>query len=146
MANDTVDALNSFLRGEISAVETYRQAIEKFGDKPEAITLNECLHSHEQRVSLLDSEIQRRGGKPAQGSGPWGAFAKLTEGGAKLFGVKAAIAALEEGEDHGRDDYKRDAPKLEPDARAFVQQELLPEQLRTHQAMSSLKKRLEAAA
>lgn len=146
MANDTVDTLNSFLRGEISAVETYRQAIDKLRDKPEASTLNECLRSHEERVSLIDSEIRRRGGKPAQGSGPWGAFAKLLEGGATLLGVKAAIAALEEGEDHGRDDYKRDAPKLEPDARAFVQQQLLPEQLRTHQAMSSLKKRLDAAA
>lgn len=145
MANDTVDTLNSFLRGEISAVETYRQAIEKLRDKPEAGTLGECLRSHEQRVSLLTSEIQGRGGKPAQGSGPWGAFAKLLEGSAKLLGAKAAIAALEEGEDHGRDDYKRDAPKLEPDARAFVQQQLIPEQLRTHQAMSSLKKRLEAA-
>jgi hypothetical protein len=144
--NDTVDTLNSFLRGEISAVETYRQAIEKLGDKPEASTLTDCLRSHEQRVSLLKSEIQSRGGKPAQGSGPWGAFAKLTEGGAKLFGAKAAIAVLEEGEDHGRDDYKRDASKLEPDARVFVQQQLIPEQLRTHQAMSSLKKRLEAAA
>ena len=146
MADDTVDALNSFLRGEISAVETYRQAIQKLGENPEASTLRECLRSHEQRVSLLEAEIQRRGGKPAQGSGPWGAFAKLLEGGAKLFGAKAAIAALEEGEDHGRDDYKRDAPKLEPDARAFVQQQLLPEQLRTHQAMSSLKKRLDTAA
>jgi hypothetical protein len=146
MANDTVDALNSFLRGEISAVETYRQALEKLRDQPEASALTEGLRSHERRVSLLTSEIQRRGGKPAQGSGPWGAFVKLLEGGAKLFGTKAAIAALEEGEDHGRDDYKRDAPKLEPDAREFVQQQLLPEQLRTHQTMSALKKRLEAAA
>lgn len=146
MANDTVDTLNSFLRGEISAVETYRQAIDKLRDTPEASTLSQCLRSHEQRVSLLSSEIASRGGEPASGSGPWGAFAKLMEGGAKLFGEKAAIAALEEGEDHGRDDYKRDAPKLEPDARAFVQQQLLPEQLRTHQAMSSLKRQLAARA
>jgi hypothetical protein len=146
MANDTVDTLNSFLRGEISAVETYRQAIDKLRGKPEVSTLTECQRSHEQRVSLLEREVQRRGGKPAQGSGPWGAFVKLLEGGATLFGVKAAIAALEEGEDHGRDDYKRDAPKLEPDARAFVQEHLLPEQLRTHQALSTLKKRLTAAA
>lgn len=146
MANDTVDTLNSFLRGEISAVETYRQAIEKLRDKPEASTLNDCMRSHEQRVSMLETEIRNRGGKPAQGSGPWGAFAKLMEGGAKLFGAKAAIAALEEGEDHGRDDYKRDAPKLEPDARAFIQGQILPEQLRTHQLMSALKKRLDAAA
>lgn len=146
MANDTVDSLNSFLRGEISAVETYRQAIERLHDKPEASTLKECLRSHEQRVSLLDGEIRRRGGKPSQGSGAWGAFAKLLEGGATLLGSKPAIAALEEGEDHGRDDYKRDAPKLEPDARAFVQQQLMPDQLRTHQLMSTLKKRLDAAA
>jgi uncharacterized protein (TIGR02284 family) len=144
MASDTVDVLNSFLRGEISAVETYRQAIEKLRDKPEASTLNECLRSHEQRVSLLQGEIRNRGGDPAQGSGAWGSFAKLLEGGAKLFGEKAAIAALEEGEDHGRDDYKRDVSKLEPEARAFVQQQLMAEQLRTHQAMSALKKRLEA--
>jgi hypothetical protein len=146
MANDTVDTLNSFLRGEISAAETYRQAIEKLSGKPEASTLNDVLRSHEQRISLLTSEIRRRGGEPAQGSGTWGAFAKLVEGGAKLFGVKAAIAALEEGEDHGRDDYKRDINKLDPDARTFIQQQILSEQLRTHQVMSTLKKRLDAAA
>jgi len=89
-----------------------RSGLIQLHDNPEASTLNECLRSHEQRVSLIGEEIQRRGGKPAQGSGPWGAFAKLLEGGAKLFGVRAAIAVLEEGEDHGRDDYKRDAPKL----------------------------------
>ena len=144
MAHDTIDTLNSFLRGEISAVETYRQAIEKLSDQPEASTLEDCLSSHERRVSLLETEIRRRGGEPAEGSGPWGALVQLIEGGAKLFGTKAAVAALEEGEDHGRDDYKRDAPKLEPDARSFVQQQLLPEQLRTHQTMSSLKKRLAA--
>lgn len=146
MANDTVDTLNSFLRGEISAAETYRQAIEKLSGKPEASNLGECLRSHEQRVSLLSSEIRRRGGEPAKGSGTWGAFAKVVEGGAKLFGVKAAIAALEEGEDHGRDDYKRDTAKLEPAARTFIEHEIMPEQLRTHQMMSTLKKRLDTAA
>lgn len=145
MANDTVTVLNSFLRGEISAVETYRQAIDKLRDKPEVSTLGDCLRSHEQRVALLKNEIRSRGGDPAQDSGAWGTFAKLLEGGAKMFGAKAAIAALEEGEDHGRDDYKRDVSKLEPDARDFVQQRLIAEQLRTHQAMSMLKKRLDAA-
>jgi uncharacterized protein (TIGR02284 family) len=140
MATDTVDVLNSFLRGEISAVETYRQAIDKLRDKPDVNTLNDCLRSHEQRVSILKSEIRSRGGDPADSAGTWGAFAKLVEGGATLFGEKAAIAALEEGEDHGRDDYKRDVTKLDPDARQFVQQQLLNEQLRTHQAMSALKK------
>lgn len=142
MATNTVEKLNSFLRGEISAVETYRQALDKLSDKPEAPTLTDCMRSHEQRVNLLRNEIRRRGGEPAQGSGPWGTFAKLVEGGAKAFGEKAAIAALEEGEDHGRDDYRRDTPELDADARLFVEHNIFPEQLRTHNAMSTLKRNM----
>jgi hypothetical protein len=139
---NTVDKLNSFLRGELAAVETYRQAIDKLADKPEASTLNDCMRSHERRAEMLAAEIRRRGGEPAQGSGPWGTFAKLLEGSAKAFGEKAAIAVLEQGEDHGRDDYQRDTEELEPDAQSFVTAQIFPEQLRTHQAMSTLKKSL----
>jgi demethoxyubiquinone hydroxylase (CLK1/Coq7/Cat5 family) len=139
MDTQTVDKLNSFLRGEISAVETYRQAIEKLRNKPEVAALSDCLRSHEQRVTMLKEEVLRRGGEPARGSGTWGTFAKLVEGGAKALGDKAAIAALEEGEDHGRDDYRRDTEELSPDARLFVEQNLIPEQMRTHRLMSLLK-------
>jgi demethoxyubiquinone hydroxylase (CLK1/Coq7/Cat5 family) len=138
-SEDTVEKLNSFLRGEISAVETYRQALQKLSSSVHRPTLEECLRSHEYRVQLLRQEIRRRGGNPAESSGPWGAFAKLIEGGATLFGEKAAIAALEEGEDHGRDDYRRDLKNLDAAGRTFVEQNLLSEQLRTHQAMSNLK-------
>jgi hypothetical protein len=137
---NTVDKLNSFLRGELSAVETYRQAIDKLAGKPEAATLNDCMRSHSRRAEMLTAEIRRRGGEPAHSSGPWGAFAKLVEGGAKAFGEKAAIAALEEGEDHGRNDYRRELKNLDTDAQTWVNDQLLPEQLRTHDAMSALKK------
>ena len=134
-----VEQLNSFLRGEIAAVETYRQAIEKLTDSAHVITLRDCMRSHEQRVTALTLEIRRLGGEPAAGSGAWGTFAKLVEGGAKAFGEKAAIAALEEGEDHGRNDYRRDVDKLGVEVRRFVQANLLPEQERTHRALSNLK-------
>lgn len=134
-----VDQLNSFLRGEISAVETYRQALEKLRDSVNSVVLRECLRSHEQRVALLTQEIRRLGGQPATGSGVWGAFAKLIESGAKAFGEKAAIAALEEGEDHGRNDYRRDLDNLGASTRQFVQTHLLAEQERTHRSLSGLK-------
>jgi uncharacterized protein (TIGR02284 family) len=134
-----VDQLNSFLRGEISAVETYRQAIEKLSASAHVTTLRDCMQSHQQRVNALQQEIRRLGGNPADGSGVWGAFAKLVEGGAKIFGEKAAIAALEEGEDHGRDDYKRDIAALSGSVRDFAQTRLVTEQERTHRALSSLK-------
>ena len=135
----TVDVLNSFLRGEISAVETYRQALDKIKAETMRTNLEHCLRSHEQRVNLLRQRIRSIGGEPAEGSGAWGAFAKLVEGGAKAFGEKAAISALEEGEDHGRDDYQRDLDKLDLDSRQLVQAQVLPEQVRTHRVVSDMK-------
>lgn len=136
---DDITQLNSFLRGELSAVETYDQAIAKLGDDPAVGgKLDNCRTSHQLRATLLREEILRRGGEPAEGSGPWGAFAQLVEGGAKLFGKKAALAALEQGEDHGRDDYKAELAGASSDLRRFVESKLLPEQLRTHDALAGL--------
>src|SRR5262245_42470360 len=135
----SVDVLNSFLRGEISAVETYRQALDKFKAGATRASLQECMRSHETRVNVLRDRIRSIGGEPSEGSGAWGAFAKLVEGSAKAFGEKAAIAALEEGEDHGRDDYQRDLAKLDVDSRQLLQSQVLPEQQRTHRALSDLK-------
>ena len=135
-----VEQLNSFLRGEVSAVETYTQAIDKLSDEPSVrAKLAACRESHAQRAALLRAEIERRGGAPASGSGAWGSFAQLVEGGAKMFGRKAAIAALEEGEDHGRDDYRSDLAELSPDVRRLVETQLLPKQMQTHDVLSQLK-------
>jgi uncharacterized protein (TIGR02284 family) len=135
-----IDQLNSYLKGERSAVETYDQAIEKMDDHGVRMQLQQLRDSHQARVQKLVQRISMLGGDPADDSGVWGAFAKLVEGGAKIFGKDAAIATLEEGEDHGKKDYSRDLDKLTPATRQFVQSELVPEQLRTHDAMSALKK------
>jgi uncharacterized protein (TIGR02284 family) len=135
----TVDTLNGFLRGEISAVETYRQAIEKLGNSSMRPQLEDCRRSHEQRVARLREHVARLGGQPAKDSGAWGAFARLFEGGAKAFGERAAVAALEEGEDHGLKLYRDELDKLDPTARQMVESDLLPAQERTHQFMSTLK-------
>jgi demethoxyubiquinone hydroxylase (CLK1/Coq7/Cat5 family) len=137
-----VEQLNSFLRGEISAVETYRQALEALKTSTYGSRIAECKQSHEQRVAILTEEIRRLGGTPAEGSGAWGAFAKAVEGSAAVLGENAAIAALEEGEDHGNADYKRDVSKLDPAVRAVIEQQVIPLQLRTHAEMSALKKQL----
>jgi uncharacterized protein (TIGR02284 family) len=138
----SVDVLNSFLRGEISAVETYRQALEKVQEANLHASLQDCLQSHTTRVTVLTEQIRALGGSPSQGSGVWGAFAKAVEGGAKAFGAKAAVAALEEGEDHGRNDYRSDIDKLDTASKQVVQQRVIPEQERTHGVMSQLKRSL----
>ena len=139
-----INQLNSFLRGELAAVETYIQAIERVGreDPIVASELDTCRQSHQRRVMALSEEVRRLGGNPSNSSGVWGGFAKLVEGGAKAFGKSAAIKALEQGEDHGRDDYKRGLSDLDPMERSFVEIQLLPEQLRTHEVVSRLSHRL----
>ena len=140
--SSSVSVLNSFLRGEISAVETYRQALDKVEAAPLRTQLQDCMQSHARRVDVLRQQIQTLGGTPSEGSGVWGAFAKAVEGSAKAFGEKAAISALEEGEDHGRNEYRQELDKLDDSSRAFVQSRIMPEQERTHSALSQMKRAL----
>lgn len=138
-----VDRLNGFLRGELSAVQTYGMALEKLDRaSPMRGQLETCRASHLRRVQRLQEQIAMRGGKPIEGAGAWGAFAKVVQGGANVLGEKTAISALEEGEDHGLHDYRDELDKLDADTRMIVTTELLPEQERTHSALSSLKHQL----
>jgi bacterioferritin (cytochrome b1) len=143
----SVDELNKLLRGELSAVETYQMAIDKLEAtsmaRPE---LESCMGSHQQRAMMLRDQILTLGGQPVGSSGPWGAFAKAVEGTAKIFGEKAAIYALEEGEDHGLKDYKKelDDKDLDATSRSIVIGQLLPAQQQTHARLSALKKQLKA--
>jgi hypothetical protein len=139
------DELNKLLRGELSAVETYQMAIDKLdANSPVRAELQACMSSHQSRVMMLRDQVLALRGEPSGSSGPWGAFAKAVQGTAKVFGDKATIAALEEGEDHGLKDYKRelDDTDLDAQARMIVANQLLPQQQQTHARLSALKKRI----
>jgi len=141
--NRNIEQLNSFLRGEISAVEAYRIALDKLAiDSPARSRLDACRQSHSERVSSLRAKIMSLGGTPADGSGPWGGMVKAIEQGATAFGEKVAVDALEAGEDHGLRDYRDDIVKLDPEARDIVTTQLLPKQEQTHRTLSELKKEL----
>jgi demethoxyubiquinone hydroxylase (CLK1/Coq7/Cat5 family) len=137
---DVVGKLNSFLRGEISAVETYRQALDKVTDPAIRVQLQSCEQDHEQRIELLRARITELGGRPDQSSGAWGVWAKLVQGGGNLLGEKTALQALEEGEDHGLNDYRRDLDELDVDTRSWVESNILPKAERTHGTLSTLKR------
>jgi len=137
---EAVGKLNSFLRGEISAVETYRQALDKVTDPSTRSQLQDCEQDHQQRIVLLRQRISSLGGTPEQGSGAWGVWAKLVQGGGNLLGEKTALQALEEGEDHGLNDYRRDLDALDGETRSWVQSNILPKAERTHGTLSTLKR------
>ena len=136
--NKAVEHLNSFLRGEISSVETYRQALDRIQDARVRNELQNLLRSHQERCDLLRQRIVELAGTPATSSGAWGAFAKLIEGAGKVFGVGPALAALKEGEEHGLKDYRRDLSDLDPQSQELIRSRILPEQERTCRAMTNL--------
>lgn len=134
-----LDRLNSMLRGERAAVESYDQCIAKLANSRFAPQLSPLKASHATRITKLTGKITEMGGEADTTSGAWGSFVKLVEGGAAMFGERAAVAALEEGEDHGKKEYAQ-LDKLSEDTRRFVEMELVPEQRRTHDALSSIKR------
>jgi hypothetical protein len=134
-----LNQLNSFLRSELSAVETYEHALERLSDDPEvAQTLRECRDSHQQRVHALRRAIQQLGGLPSDVCGIWGAFARLLEGSPGDLGTANALAALQRGEDYCRIDYENWGADLSPWMRTFIDAQLVPEQRRSLGSVTSL--------
>ena len=128
-----VDSLNSLLRGELSAVETYRQAIDKLDGGLGTTELSRLNAEHLEAADILRDHILEHGGNPDESSGAWGTFAKAVEGTAKLLGNKAAIGALKRGEEAGITSYENalSDEHLPQDCKMLIRDHLLP-QTRQH--------------
>jgi len=104
------DELNKCLRSELSAIETYQQALEKnrqeYGREPDFQQLAQMTKDHEEAAARLRILIQQKGGVSSTDSGVWGTWSKTVMGAAKLFGDKAALKALKEGEESGLKEYQ----------------------------------------
>lgn len=102
-----VEKLNELLRGEISAVETYQQALEKVAPTEKNYEpIRQALKNHQQACESLKSEIQAMKATPSTESGAWGAWSQTIVGSAKLIGDETALKALKEGEEHGLKEYR----------------------------------------
>ena len=136
-AGDTGEAvrqLNSLLRGEISAAETYRMAIDKVADSaagaPNAGLLREIQEEHGRAAQGLRDRIRELGGEASDSSGAWGAWAKTVQGTMNLFGDASALKSLKEGEEHGLKDYNEALDDVDASSRQMIQNQLIPAQQR----------------
>jgi uncharacterized protein (TIGR02284 family) len=136
--NDEVcKQLNSFLRGEISAAETYRMGIEKASDGSSVANveiLREIQQDHGRAAQALRDRIRELGGEASDSSGAWGTWAKFTTGVANLFGDASTLKALKEGEEHGLKDYEEGLDDVDITSAELMQNQLIPAQQR-HIAM-----------
>lgn len=134
--SEAVQQLNSFLRGEISAAETYRMAIDKVAESNQAAAnanltmLREIQEEHGRAAQALRDRIRELGGEPSDSSGAWGAWAKFTQGTANLFGDTSSLKALKEGEEHGLKDYREGSDDIDMTSAQLVENQLIPAQQR----------------
>lgn len=145
MSNATINeecikVCNKLLRGELSAIETYGKAIEKYPSTPVTSELTRIQSEHRQSANTLTANVREMGGEPETDSGAWGAFAKAVQSAANLFGAESAIESLQKGEKHGQDDFE-DA--LENDdvmdvCKTMIRTELLPRVVRHIEVLERL--------
>jgi len=122
------DALNSLLRGELSAVESYDQAVAKIEDQHVLADLHKIREEHAHAVLLLREKVAHFGGEPAESSDPWGAFAAVVTGMARALGPATVLSALRQGEEHGINEYE-DAlhnESVNPACKDMIRTDLLP--------------------
>lgn len=132
---ETVRQLNSLLRGEISAAETYRSALDKVSDSDDVGAsdvglLREIQDEHAQAADELRNRIRELGGEASDSSGAWGVWAKTVQGTMNIFGDTSALKSLKEGEEHGLKDYQEAKDDVDPTSAQIIEDQLIPSQQR----------------
>jgi uncharacterized protein (TIGR02284 family) len=131
--DQTVTQLNSLLRGEISAAETYRMAIDKIVASPNSENvglLREIQEEHGRAAQGIRDRIKELGGEASDTSGAWGVWAKTVQGTMNLLGDTSSLKALKEGEEHGLKDYQEALDDVDASSAQLIQNQYIPAQQR----------------
>ena len=124
----TVDTCNELLRGELSAVESYTRALDRFPAAPGDEMLARIRADHEDSAMELRRLVIACGAEPSPTAGVWGALAGAAEGAAAILGFAPACALLLEGEEHGLREYTDalEDSDVSWELKQLIRDELLP--------------------
>lgn len=98
--------LNLFVKEELAAIETYRQALRKIKDKPIEVELRRIQKDHEDAVRLLQEIITAGSADPMAGRTDWRKWASSLEETSRILGKKGVIKALKFGEENSVREYE----------------------------------------
>lgn len=148
-SKDVRRQLDIYLRGEISAAEAYRIALEAMQSNRAApvdlTALPQIQQEHRRAVQALRDHIRQLGGESSKSSGLWGTWAKLTASVANLFGDAASLKALKEGEELGLHQYEAAFDEIDMTSSELISDQLIPAQQRHIAALDHLIKTANAA-
>jgi len=131
-------ALNVLLTGEHAAVDSYNLAIRKIKDQELIPVLENCRNSHATKVEELREHLHKLGDRDGETTGWIGALATALEGGATIFGDRAALSMLAAGEEYGLEQTKECMATVDDNSFELIEHELLPQQQKTYNTMQAL--------
>jgi hypothetical protein len=123
-----VDTLNTLLRCQLAAVESYDRALHRFEDSHILSDLQTIREEHAQAQNLLREKVVELGGEPAAPTGPWGACAAALSEESNDLGPATALAALRQGEEHSLNEFEDTLrhDDLNGDFKNLIRSKLLP--------------------
>ncbi|TPQ24304.1 DUF2383 domain-containing protein [Methylomonas koyamae] len=144
----SIDTIDNLLIDELAAAETYCQVLKQLRENAslgETESLLPIYQDHKTAVSSLRMQIRELGGTPVKGSGVWGSWAKLIQGGAHALGKQATLKVLQEGEKRGLADYEQalQDQELGTQIRSLIEHKLVPAQ---HAHIATLEKMMSSMA
>ena len=102
-----IDVCNDLLRGELSAIETYSDTMDRYSGEPEVMILKTIRREHIDSANRIRKNVKSMGGEPDLSSGARGGAAKAIQATANFFGEGSAIASLKQGEEIGKSMYEK---------------------------------------
>jgi hypothetical protein len=127
MAKEQDEILKDLYKGEKSAVETYDRALKNIGSGPGVDELQKMQREHDEALAAISQHLPQD--DIPESSGVWGSWANAVTETASLFGKKAALKALKEGEEHGLKQYT-DAldDQIDPKVKSMIRDTFIPRQ------------------
>lgn len=126
-SRETIEVCKSLLNGELSAIESYDLALEKFDREVEQPVLRAVRENHQANAERLREQLAELGAKPSS-EPETGPFAQAVAETTSILGRFPTLTALEEGEEHGIDEYEKALQNrdVSEDIKIAIRQELLP--------------------
>ena len=126
--DQTFDTCNALLIGEIAAVETYSQVIDKFDNATADIALERIRADHQQNVFELRKFIADSALEPASSSGTWTGIQEALQEAESLLGESPVLKSLQAGEELGISQYENALANADVSeaAKSIIKRTLLP--------------------
>lgn len=142
MANNQqyIDTLNELLKGELMAMEIYKETEDMQGDEQVMTMLQQFAKDHQGHAQLLAKRIRELGGTPVTGTGMAGAMAGMSSKFNALRGPSHLLKQVYDGEDKGVHAYEDRMDELDPQSQKLIS-EIMSED---HDHLKLFKERMES--